>query len=115
MECYVHHGQTAVAICRTCGKGVCRDCAIEVPRGVACSENCRPIAESLAQLQLASIQTIGTLQANRYVQPIMALLFIVLGFWLGSDGEQGPFPIFFIAMGFLTGLSWFLGSGRSRS
>ena len=28
MKCFVHQAEDAVAICKTCGKGVCSDCAI---------------------------------------------------------------------------------------
>ncbi len=40
MECFKHTKIAAVGICKSCYKAVCKDCAIEVPHGLACSPEC---------------------------------------------------------------------------
>lgn len=38
MQCFLHSTEAAVGICKSCGKGVCRTCAVKVDRGLACSD-----------------------------------------------------------------------------
>ena len=40
MECFKHTNQQAVGICKSCFKAVCRECAIELEHGLACSQEC---------------------------------------------------------------------------
>lgn len=37
MECFAHPDSGAVGVCKSCGKGACRLCAIPVTRGLDCS------------------------------------------------------------------------------
>jgi hypothetical protein len=52
MECFAHEGRPAVGTCRACGKGVCRSCAADLGRGLACSGRCEEPARAL----IASIE-----------------------------------------------------------
>ena len=36
MKCYNHPGKDSVAICKSCGKGLCHDCVQESEAGIAC-------------------------------------------------------------------------------
>ena len=40
MECFIHEGHKSIGLCKSCYKAVCRDCAIDVEHGLACSEEC---------------------------------------------------------------------------
>lgn len=40
MNCYIHTNNQSVGICKACQKAVCKECAIDTGRGVACSEKC---------------------------------------------------------------------------
>lgn len=99
MECFAHSGSNAVGVCKSCGKGVCRACAIQVTRGLACSAECKPIAESLSKAQLVSIRNIGVASAQRAVQPFSAALSLGLGLFLLARGNSDAFTWFFIALG----------------
>ena len=39
MKCYVHPKEDAVAVCKSCGKGVCSNCAVEI-NGIAYCKTC---------------------------------------------------------------------------
>lgn len=41
MNCYTHTDSSAIGICKSCYKGVCSQCAIEIENGLACSETCK--------------------------------------------------------------------------
>lgn len=104
MECFSHQGVTAVGICKSCGKGVCHACAISVPRGIACCEECRTFVESLSRLQAASVRNLGLISAQRIIQPLFALIFLATGIWAFQDGG-GLFAWFLIAVGVVMALS----------
>ena len=99
MECFKHVAVPAAGICKSCGKGVCRSCAIEVTRGLACSEQCEAMAESLSMLQEASLRNLGAFKAQRIVQPLFAFVFMAAGGWFVAQNGLGFFPIFLFAMG----------------
>lgn len=103
MECFSHPDAAAVGLCKSCGKGVCRSCAIEVERGLACSEACRPVAQALSAMQQASLRNVGILTTQRIFQPLMAAVFLLFGaMWLGSGGFL---PWFLICTGVVMGIS----------
>jgi hypothetical protein len=67
MKCYVHRSDDAVGLCRSCGRGVCPDCAAEVGRALACSKRCeddvRKVADALKR-QVEMMRPIGQTFAN---------------------------------------------------
>jgi hypothetical protein len=40
MQCYKHREESAIAICRHCGKATCSDCSEDTGHGIACSSDC---------------------------------------------------------------------------
>jgi hypothetical protein len=50
LNCFSHPDQSAVAICKNCGKAVCVACADDTGQGVACSSTCA--ADLLQRYQL---------------------------------------------------------------
>ena len=40
MNCFNHPELPALGICKSCGKGLCRECITEVPDGLACKNRC---------------------------------------------------------------------------
>lgn len=117
MECFSHPNESAVGLCKSCGKGVCRMCTIEVERGLACSEACKSYAQALSRLQVTSIRNIGLYSVQRLVQPLMALVFLCTGFYLLYCYPTDAFTWFVLASGAVLTLvsvvSW-LRLGRQR-
>jgi len=40
MQCYKHREESAIAVCRNCGKAACPDCCEDTGHGIACSTTC---------------------------------------------------------------------------
>lgn len=54
MNCHAHSDTTAVAVCRTCSRGVCKSCAHENEFHITCSVACEHEAfESHKMLQIS--------------------------------------------------------------
>jgi|SRR5450432_3737402 len=99
MQCFTHPNEIAAGVCKSCGKGVCRSCAIQVDRGLACSETCKPFAEALSRLQLTSIHNIGLATAQRFIQPLMAVIFLGMAWYLSTRFRPDPSVWFLYALG----------------
>ncbi len=40
MQCFIHAENSALGICKNCGKAVCKVCVIDAPMFISCSEIC---------------------------------------------------------------------------
>lgn len=47
MKCFHHPSDDAVGLCKACGKGVCRACAVDLGEGLACANSCEVAAREL--------------------------------------------------------------------
>ena len=47
MRCFQHGDVEAVGICRSCQKGLCRDCAVDLGQGLACQNSCEMAVRDL--------------------------------------------------------------------
>ncbi len=56
MECFYHQGSQACGICKSCQRGVCKQCASEVNNGIACKQRCEDQAIELDNLVSNSIK-----------------------------------------------------------
>lgn len=50
MECFTHPETQAVAVCKSCGKAVCRSCAQDLGHAVVCSADCATDATELNEI-----------------------------------------------------------------
>ena len=50
MKCFDHSDQDAVGICKSCQKGLCKECAVDLNGGLACRARCEPQVRALSQL-----------------------------------------------------------------
>ena len=114
MECFAHPAISAVGTCKSCGKGVCRSCAIQVERGLSCSEPCRPFAESLSLVQKMSIRNVSMQSSQRLVLPLIPILFLGMGFYLLATGHNEMYSWFHVVTGGGIGLA-LLVSRQKRS
>ena len=105
MQCFAHPTDPAVAVCRGCLKGVCRACAIELDRGVACSEACRTHANLLSRLQQASIRNMGLVTAQRVIHPLLALVLLGMATYLAVRYRPDTMVWFLYAMGAIFALT----------
>ena len=47
MRCFYHGDVEAVAVCKSCGHGVCHDCCADVGTSAACRNRCEPDVQVL--------------------------------------------------------------------
>jgi hypothetical protein len=47
VHCFHHPGVDAVAVCKNCGRGLCRGCAVDIGNGLACPGPCENEARAL--------------------------------------------------------------------
>ncbi len=83
MRCFYHEDREAVGSCKSCGKGVCRDCAVDLIKGLACRGHCEADAQALIQLIDRNIQLSATstslIKSSRGVRSSTAVFQFVIG------------------------------------
>ncbi len=83
MRCFYHEDREAVGSCKSCGKGVCRDCAVDLIKGLACRGPCEADAQALIQLIDRNIQLSATstsiIKSSRGVRSSTAVFQFVTG------------------------------------
>lgn len=89
MKCYFHPEIDAVAICKSCSKGICSGCAVDVGNGMACKNKCENRVKSLNALVERSEASYST--ANQSFQTT-GIIYKNLAIWLLLIG--GAFSIF---------------------
>lgn len=91
MKCY-NHQTDAVGICKSCNKGICKDCAVDVGDGIACHNSCEQSVKILNELvsesKQALLRTKSVFLRTRTIFFKQALLIGLLG-------------VFFIVFGLL--------------
>lgn len=100
MRCFNHPDSEAVAICKHCGRGICRDCVIDTGCGLACSPACEEEVKSVHVMISRSKKMYPIAAKNQSRTAIWlvltAALFIALGLLIRDDFR---FTAFFIGMG----------------
>jgi hypothetical protein len=76
MNCYNHPEKDAVAICRACGKAVCRKCGLETENGIACQQSC---ANQLAKQEELNSTFSAHLKSIKRLNFLGSLFSIVMG------------------------------------
>ena len=118
MECFTHPGSSSVGICKTCGKAVCRTCAIGLGFAVACTQACATEAAAIHEMNQRGkkIYGIGVARPKIPSGVIMWLLFGALFSGFGAFAwfkarDLGWFLLLFGAASFF--VAW-LGYRRAK-
>ncbi len=113
MECFQHEGRAAVGSCRACFRGVCRGCAVDLGRGLACAGRCEEAARALIasldqSLRIQGLSS-GMVQGARtlwvgisWVALAVGVFVIGFGLSLPSFRSIALLGIPFLAIGALT-------------
>lgn len=111
MKCFYHSDRDAVGTCKSCGKGLCPDCAVDLTKGLACRDKCeKEVANIIAlidqniQFSPASRNIMGNMRKNTFVQASFLLtagaVFFLTGLALDKVFElPGLLGIVFIVYG----------------
>ena len=101
MRCFYHQDKEAVGSCKSCGKGLCPDCAADVGKGLACRGRCEEDVRAVVALVDRNIkfspQTARILDSGRKIRSSAATFNLVTGAifiaWGFSDTERFSFII----------------------
>lgn len=81
MHCYRHQTQEAVGICKSCNKGLCSDCAVDIGQGIACKNSCEQDVKDLNGILNQSKKAYANASAAYYRQAIfcglLGLVFVI--------------------------------------
>lgn len=73
MNCYRHHSQNAIGICKSCGKALCPECAVDLNFALTCKGTCEKNANAVFKIR-KNAKTIIPLLSQ-----ILGITFIVFG------------------------------------
>jgi hypothetical protein len=83
MHCFYHQDKEAVCSCKSCGRGLCPDCAIDIGRGLACRGQCEEHARAVNALVDRNVklspQTAKMLESSRKMTSNAAIFNLVTG------------------------------------
>jgi len=66
MRCFYHQDKDAVGSCKSCGKGLCVECAVDLGKGLACRGRCEDDVRAVVELVDRNIKLQPT--ATRLIQ-----------------------------------------------
>jgi hypothetical protein len=101
MSCFYHHDRDSVGGCKSCGKSLCPECAVDLGKGLACRGHCEDDVRALITLIDRSVQfspqTARILESSRKIRSSAATFNLVTGaifvVWGLSDTERFSFII----------------------
>lgn len=83
MRCFYHQDKDAVGSCKSCGKGLCAECAADLGKGLACRGHCEADVQAVISLIDRNIQlqptTTRLIQAGGSARMAGSLFFLASG------------------------------------
>ncbi len=91
MKCYNHPETDAVAICKSCGKALCHECAVDVGRGIACKGICEADVQMINSIVDRNTKAYSTLKSRSLFGPIFLIItgMVFVGYGLTSAYASG--------------------------
>jgi hypothetical protein len=78
MRCFYHHERDAVGTCKSCGKGLCPECAVDLDKGLACHDRCEAEVRALIRVIEHNVGSVAKSSARQTVLG-MAIFMLALG------------------------------------
>jgi hypothetical protein len=69
MRCFYHQEKDAVGTCKSCDKGVCNECAVDLEKGLACRSRCEDSARAVIALIDRNIENAARVPTAQVVAP----------------------------------------------
>jgi hypothetical protein len=92
VRCFYHHDREAIGMCKSCSKGLCPDCAVDLNKGLACKDYCEEEVKGIIALidqnvaaRAKSATILNNARANTYMQ---AALIAALSIGLIAMGQS---------------------------
>jgi hypothetical protein len=105
MRCFYHSEAEAVALCKHCYRGLCRECAADTPAGTACRGRCEEEVRDLGLVMDASKQMVlgrhGSQRAGFLFATSVGGVFSVAGLMIlvFAGSRLWPLAAFVLAIG----------------
>lgn len=103
MKCFSHRTQEAFAVCKSCGRGLCAECIVEVNLSCACRDRCESDVAAINDLvqrgRSAYHKTSATYLRSGIFTLFLGLIFIMLGIGAVAGKPRSPADYFFGLMG----------------
>ena len=103
MHCFYHQTTDAVGVCKSCGKGVCPDCAVDLDKGIACRGHCEDEVLAIIQLVDRNVRmapvSAGLIQEAGKVRITSALFSIIFGMVMAGYGLFSDRQLHFLTAG----------------
>lgn len=84
MYCYRHPQTNANGICKSCNKGLCMQCAVDVENGLACKHSCEQYVKDINELiklsKGAYNKTSSTYYRMAVIYGLLGIFFILFPF-----------------------------------
>jgi len=64
MNCFYHPSTVAVGICKSCGKGLCLESAVDLGKGLACKDKCEDDAKAIIRMTAYSVAMVDSRKGN---------------------------------------------------
>jgi hypothetical protein len=108
MHCFYHRDASAVGLCKSCGRGLCGNCAVEYAEGLACRGRCeQAVTEVIALIERNRRAVVGSGRVV-YMFPVffsfLGIMFVVAGLMMPRAGSFAlAFGGAFIVLGLVYG------------
>jgi hypothetical protein len=102
MKCFYHQDRDAIGTCKSCQKGLCPECAVDLGKGLACKSRCEEDVRNVIKLIQNNIKlspaSSNFIRAARRGGMLAAGFYIVLGLMFFGWGLHDQMSLI-IAMG----------------
>jgi len=112
MKCYNHPEVDAVAVCKSCSRGLCRECAVEVGTSIGCKNRCEADVAALDEIirrgRTGYQKTSSTYFRSGLVIILLGAVFLFMGVASWGGGQANYF--FLVTGGLIAalGISYFV-------
>jgi hypothetical protein len=92
MHCFYHDTIDAIAICKNCSRGLCRDCSTEFANGIACKGRCENEVNAINQI-INRNKTSYKKTSAAYTRNALTYLLIAIVFGVWGAAAVGTRPM----------------------
>src|SRR5689334_7530095 len=102
MSCFYHHDRDSIGGCKSCGKALCPECAVDLGKGLACRGHCEDHVSALIALVDCNIRLSPhaerMLNSARRIRSSAATFNLVMGIVFVAWGLRDREPFSFITI-----------------
>jgi hypothetical protein len=95
VKCFHHPDVDAVGLCKACGKGLCRSCAVDMGQGLACANSCEVAVRDLIVQLAVSRKALATTPGAYKTQSTIG--FVTGGIFVATAALSALTPAWFVA------------------